>query len=378
MTGNKNGVKSYYILPVRQSAQIWCMSPQERIQKQLKDMDAVKDISALGADDMVLVLRGDGVYDTPVLRGLLVSDQGVFLVDDQARLAAFVRGAGAEDAVAWLERGGNLPAGAHVVTSAQAGQSYNHNLRKREPAASYILEENNSRAVEWKLYKAAYKGVVDFVTKYWWPVPTFHVTRFCARHDISPNMVTYFGMVLMFAALFLFAAGYFWTGLIAGWVMTFLDTVDGKLARVTLTSSKFGNILDHGMDLIHPPFWYIAWGYGLVHYGTPLPEGWLGPVLTVMFVFYVLGRLVEGYFMRRFDMHIHVWRRFDSFFREILARRNPNMVLLTGFLFIGRPDIGLMVITLWTVFTFFVHIVQSVQAEQIRARGEPVVSWLSL
>ena len=45
--------------------------------------------------------------------------------------------------------------------------------------------------------------------------------------------------------------------------MTFLDTVDGKLARVTITSTKLGNVFDHGIDLIHPPFWYLAWGMGL-------------------------------------------------------------------------------------------------------------------
>jgi phosphatidylglycerophosphate synthase len=45
--------------------------------------------------------------------------------------------------------------------------------------------------------------------------------------------------------------------------MTFLDTVDGKLARVTLTSSRIGDVLDHGLDLLHPPFWYLAWGIGL-------------------------------------------------------------------------------------------------------------------
>ncbi len=48
-----------------------------------------------------------------------------------------------------------------------------------------------------------------------------------------------------------------------GWLMTFLDTVDGKLARVTVTSSRLGDVLDHGLDIIHPPLWYIAWGVGL-------------------------------------------------------------------------------------------------------------------
>src|SRR3546814_2416912 len=50
------------------------------------------------------------------------------------------------------------------------------------------------------------------------------------------------------------SVGGFWTGLAAAWIMTFLDTVDGKLARVTLASSRWGNAYDHGIDLIHPPF----------------------------------------------------------------------------------------------------------------------------
>ena len=60
-----------------------------------------------------------------------------------------------------------------------------------------------------------------------------------------------------------FSIGHFGLGPGAAWLMTFLDTVDGKLARTTLTSSKWGDILDHGIDLIHPPFWYVAWAWAL-------------------------------------------------------------------------------------------------------------------
>ncbi len=40
--------------------------------------------------------------------------------------------------------------------------------------------------------------------------------------------------------------------------MTFLDTVDGKLARVTLTSSKFGDIFGprHRPDPSALPWWW--------------------------------------------------------------------------------------------------------------------------
>ena len=40
------------------------------------------------------------------------------------------------------------------------------------------------------MYMESYKGVTDVVTKHVWPIPALHVTRFCARLGISPNMVT--------------------------------------------------------------------------------------------------------------------------------------------------------------------------------------------
>ena len=76
-------------------------------------------------------------------------------------------------------------------------------------------------------------------------------------------MVTLVSLILVIIS-FLFLNGHFIFGLVLGWIMTFLDTVDGKLARVTVTSSRVGHILDHGMDIIHPPIWYACWASGLI------------------------------------------------------------------------------------------------------------------
>ena len=57
--------------------------------------------------------------------------------------------------------------------------------------------------------------------------------------------------------------GRYWPGIAAGFGFMVLDTVDGKLARCTGQSSKWGNIFDHGIDLVHPPFWWWAWAEGL-------------------------------------------------------------------------------------------------------------------
>ena len=134
--------------------------------------------------------------------------------------------------------------------------------------------------------------------------------------------------------------------------MTFLDTVDGKLARVTVSSSEFGHIFDHAIDLIHPPLWYIAWGLGLSQYQPAAAGVPLSTALWLIVIFYIVGRLVEAAFklwLGRFG--IFCWRPTDSYFRLITGRRNPNMILLTISAVLGRPDLGLEAVAFWTVLT---------------------------
>lgn len=373
MTASHGSVKGYWIAPAREM-RLYGMSPAARIHKQMEKsgvINRIEDETDLPKEGHILLLRGDVAYDNAVLQGLIQTPDSM-VAQDGIRYAAHVKAKRFHETKKWLDAEVSAPEGMLVLTPAEAGGAYNHMLRKREAASCHIVTPGNIRDVEWRLFKTAYKGVTDIVTKYVWPVPAFHATRLCAALGLTPNFVTTLGAVLMFLALWLFWEGHYGWGLLAGWIMTFLDTVDGKLARVTLSSSKWGNIFDHGIDLLHPPFWYIAWGMGLA-----VSPPWLATGLWMMFVFYVLGRLVEGYFMRRFGMHLHVWRRFDSWFRLILARRNPNMIMLTLCWGLGRPDIGLLLVIIWTTVTFFVHIVQVFQAEWECARGRKVSSWLS-
>jgi phosphatidylglycerophosphate synthase len=268
-------------------------------------------------------------------------------------------------------------AGLTLVPFEEAGSVGNNALRKRERPFMGRLEPGTVRELERASYFGAYKGVTDILTKYLWPEWALVLTRLAARLGITPNQVTAIGALLCILATFLFYHGWYWTGLAAGLVFMVLDTVDGKLARCTITSSWWGNIFDHGIDLVHPPFWWWAWGVGLAHYGRPLDPELFRLVLAAIIGGYVVQRVIEGTFMRLFDMHIHVWRRFDSRFRLITARRNPNMVILLAFLIGGRPDWGLIAVALWTLASLLVHAVQLAQALAARSRGRPVVSWLA-
>ena len=91
---------------------------------------------------------------------------------------------------------------------------------------------------------------------------------------------------------------------------------------------------------------------------------------------YVLQRVIEGLFIKDFGMDIHVWQKFDSQFRLITARRNPNMVILFFATLAGRPDIGLILLAWWTIISLLVHAVRLVQAYAAQRAGKPIVSWM--
>jgi phosphatidylglycerophosphate synthase len=364
---------------------LWGISPRERLRRSFSRVG----VSTVLGDDMplaetgrLLMVRADFVFDHAVV-GPLVQTPGVIVtvsVDGRdVPVAAHVDASVAADAAACLRAGliDMGPDGVDVIGVDQLGSAYDQALRKRESPYVMRLEAGALRPVEWRMFKGSYKGVTDFVTKWFWPVPAFWATKYVARLGVTPNTVTTVGLVLVVVAYFLFDQGYYVTGLVAAWIMTFLDTVDGKLARLTLTSSKFGNIYDHGIDLLHPPFWYLAWGFGLSLYDTPLDGGILSLVLWVIVAGYILGRAIEGVFMRVFSMHMHVWQRKDSVFRLFTARRNPNMVILTLALVAGRPDLGLVAVAVWTATSVLFHLVRLYMAAAVRRRGGEVVSWLA-
>ena len=251
-------------------------------------------------------------------------------------------------------------------------------LRKRDRPFVLPLDPADTEPVERAAYDAAYKGVTDVLTLYLWRKPAFYLTRWAAEAHLTPNMITSVGAVLCVLAFYLFWEGHYWLGTLSGFIFMVLDTVDGKLARCTGASSKWGNVFDHGIDLVHPPFWWWAWAHGLAAYGTPLEPVYTHALLWAIIGGYVAQRLIEGVFMRRYGgMHIHVWQRIDSQFRLITARRNPNMVILVAALLFGRPDVGLELIALWTILSLIFHAVRLAQATARSERGEPITSWLA-
>ena len=362
---------------------VWGLSATERLQRSLRRagahpidvLDPVSPAPSLSGGRCV-VFRGDHFYDERLVEGLVHGEERLLVEPESGEaLAALVESARLEDALRALRPGESSGPrlrlkDVKVVGPLDIAPAYNPVLRKFDPPLLCRVGSEPLREVEDRIFASSFKGLTDFVTKWIWPRPARAVTRWLARRGVRPNTVTWLSYVLALLVIGLFGKGLFGLGLLAAWLMTFLDTVDGKLARVTLTSSRLGHVLDKALDLVHPPFWWIAWAYGL----APNLAGY--EVATGIVVGgYLFGRLLEGLFMLAFGMEIFLWRPFDGFFRTIIARRNPNLVLLSLGVLFGRPELGYLAVAAWTLACNAIHIERLVHAFVQRSRGIAIRPW---
>jgi phosphatidylglycerophosphate synthase len=366
---------------------IWGLDPEERLLRALRragcrdprvvdaatppDEGASRAQRAEGErrpEGWLLALRADVVLDERLVEGLRGAPGTLLVTPELGPVGAHVPSDRGDELCAALGRADAdaLP-DVRRVTPLELAPAYVAKLRKREPPYVYPARPETAALVEQRTFAASYKGLTDLVTKWVWPRPAQAATRWCASRGVHPNTVTLWSGVLAVAATLLFARGAFGAGLVCGWGMTFLDTVDGKLARVTLTSSRLGDVMDHGLDLIHPPFWWWAWGIGLGA-GHELAT-------AVVVAGYLVGRGLEGAFLAWFGFETHSWRPIDGLFRTITARRNPNLILLSVGTIAARPDLGLVMIALWTVASLCFHALRLTQAAAESARGAALVPW---
>ncbi len=366
---------------------IWGLSSEDRIERVLK-ATGIKRITSekfttLTKDDAVLMVRGDYLFDDRLINYLAVTPNIILQMEEGPQgtaVAANVPGNLGLQALELMEKGSTatLP-DVLIQTPATISISFQQKLRKFEPPFVLPISEPAKADLERRLFDWSYKGITDLVTKWAWPRPARWAVSHCVRLGIRPNHVTLVGLLLVILSGILFANGYYGWGLLAGWLMTFLDTVDGKLARVTVTSSNFGHYFDHLIDLIHPPIWYILWGLGLTAAQLTGLGFSLSTLFSLIMIAYVAGRLVEGSFkwFLGASFGIFCWKPIDSYFRLITARRNPNMIFLTISVFAGRPELGLLAVTFWTVATSLFLLGRLALAGYARFGTGPLRSWLS-
>jgi len=357
---------------------LWGLSSMERLRRQMREIGGVTwlgDSGALPAEGDVLLLIGRFLFETRTLKGLMGNPGSVLVTPDGTPAAAFVAAARVEEMVDFFVSGSKqTPDGLRKLEPGDIA-AFDVALSSARPPLLELITQQRKNELESLLYGNAYRSITDFVTKFLWPRPARKLVHWCAKLGLAPNMVTSIGFLLVLLACYFFLEGQYAAGLVAGWVMTLLGTVDGKLARVTVQSSRFGHWYDHLIDLLHPPFWYVFWGMSLIP--PPLVFGLdLDALSWLLIAAYATGHIVGVIFNQLGNSSIFAWRPFDAWFRLVTARRNTCMILLTLSVVIGRPDWGFISVVAWSALSTAVMIVRLLQGLVSRLMHGPLMSWL--
>ncbi|WP_368412573.1 CDP-alcohol phosphatidyltransferase family protein [Dongia sp.] len=231
-------------------------------------------------------------------------------------------------------------------------------LRRTIPYYMFRVETADKAAkVEKFMFWSNYKGSTDFFTRYVYPPLVWISVGPLARARVHPNAVTIFSIILALGAIPIWAIGdpwSFWTGFAMAYGMSVLDSVDGKLARLTFTDSRLGNFLDHGLDMVHPPFWYLSWAYGI----GLATLGWgstLGIATILVMVFYVVDRLILKVYPTYFQRAFHTHSKLDGRMRTFIARRNITLPMFILGYALGLATEAFYLIVAWQILTAAYH-----------------------
>jgi phosphatidylglycerophosphate synthase len=333
-----------------------------------------------------LVLSGETIVDARLLPQVAELTGNVFFASGEGeergailRLDAGALGTFVPDASTVLTLAESMAASGQARSMGRDEfDGYIRNLRRDlEPYLFRIVDDGARQRVERFMFWSNYKGSTDFMTKYVWPPLVWVLVRPLANWGVHPNTVTVISILATFLAIPLWMRGWWASGFFLAYLMSLLDSVDGKLARLTYTYSKLGNVLDHGLDLVHPPFWYLGWAWGLSGGDT---QSAIFQASIWMFWLYVADRLFPPVFKARTGRSIHGYLPVDVKIRTFLSRRNVNLPFFTGAVAIDllRPGSGwelsiaiFYVMVVWQAVCMVYHAVRTFQFFNVEKGSSP-------
>ncbi|MBX7150840.1 hypothetical protein K1X84_04325 [bacterium] len=220
-----------------------------------------------------------------------------------------------------------------------------------------IESSSDLRAIENLMYEANFKGTMDFIATYIYKYPVREITRWLSLYPfITPNFVTTLSIIASFAIPALFALGEIGWAVIVGWSMFILDSVDGKLARLTVRLSKTAGIIEHATSSPAIFLWFgtLGWHFSngqLLNFSdTSVESAW-----TLMALYWI-DKSINGFFKAKYKRDIYDIRQIDRLFHLVACRRAIIMLIITIGYLAQNPRESFNFAALWMIVTFIFHL----------------------
>jgi len=164
------------------------------------------------------------------------------------------------------------------------------------------------------------------------------VGQFLARWNVSPNAVTYLGLVLTIGVAVIAAMGEIrWAG-VAYIFAAVCDALDGTLARISGKGSRFGAFLDSTIDRFEESIVFL----GLIIYYAQVGGLWEIPLILVVTV----GSLMVSYTRARAE-------GVGVACKEGLMTRPIRVVIMIAGMILNQVLIVLIILAAASLFTTF-------------------------
>ena len=315
----------------------------------------------------VLYLQGDVVYDDRVLAHLLGSGpnhavrgteaEAVYLGEEAVRagtLAPSIEAAPDE-----TPSPPGLPEAPPVqTTSLDDLDAYVPALRLTMPPFMVrLVDPAQLPQVDRLMYRRAFKGVIDAVALYGYYHLVRWVTRQLSRTTLTPDLFTVLSILGIWGAIPCFATGHLAGGVLLAWGGVLLDSVDGKLARLTLHLSDTMGSIEHITAMPGLGLWFVALGWHLTG-GDLLSASPAALTCWGMVVCFLADKVVTGGFRSLTGRELFDYRPIDAAFHLVAARRNIHLLILTIGLLVGAVGTSFAVVTGWMAATLFLHLIR--------------------
>jgi phosphatidylglycerophosphate synthase len=176
------------------------------------------------------------------------------------------------------------------------------------------------------------------------------IVRRLAPTAITANQVTLITTILGFAVGLLYYSGWLRVGVLLAIFVEVLDGVDGKLARITRTTSKAGEY-EHILDFFYENSWYLALGFFFSRSGFHFT--WTAAMMLIAFD--LIDNIVYSIADVKWGRSVDNATPFLSCFRLIAGRRNIyTWLFLPGFL-LGLPAVAFYLAVAWAGITAAIH-----------------------
>lgn len=301
-----------------------------------------------------IVLQGNAVYDDSILTTLQSTHDNLSIHGGEDAPAAYVVHTHVPLKVCSLFL---IDTDRKITISEMA--YYNSDLRLWiNPLFQIVTEQTRLVELENKMYAMTFKGSMDFIATYLYRTPVRAMVRFLAPTEVSPNFITFLSIMCSVTAVPAFAFGWLGTGVSLGFLFIVLDSLDGKLARLTVRLSPAAGHWDRKTSTPAVALWSVAWGWWISG-GSVINTDFYNGV--AIFCLTLLDKFTRIGFRSLTGRSVLDFTERDRRFHLFASKRTTNLFLLTIGVclepfFAGAIRTAFYAITVWLSFTWLWHL----------------------